>query len=305
MKISLYHTILIAACVALLVVAKFADAGTVTGDLERTSDNEGLSTTRVLVGYQENVAGWDLGVKRGEFSIDSTVGDVEFNETRFTYHRKFDRQTTVYGYVGSLNSSDWSLITGEATLAHRVNEKWYVEGNAEKNVIDSFGAVNSEVSYTGYTASADYKFTPELVGVGIYSIAQFSDDNNKRNAEGRLIYDINDVEGLSVQFHHRNVAYDFNPVEYFAPSSWTRNLFGVGYVKGFGQDQSVLFRGKLLTGPQTIESDSGKFTELKLQLDYPVAKRLSLRLVHDRILSTGAGYEYEWKWTGIHLRYHL
>jgi len=278
-------------------------AGTVTGDLERTSDNEGLSTTRVLAGYQENVAGWDLGVKLGKFSIDSTVGDVEFNETRFTYHRKFDKQTTLYGYVGALRNSDWSLTTGEVTLAHRINKQWYVEGNVEKNLIDSFGAVNAEVAYTGYTVSADYKFTPQLVGVGIYSLSQLTDDNDKRAYEGRLIYDIKDVEGLSVQYHRRNVAYDFNPVEYFGPTMWTRNLFGVGYVKGFGDD--ILLRGKLLTGPQDIEGDTGKFSELNLTLSYNISKNADIKVVHNRILSTGAGYEYEWRWTGIHFKYHL
>jgi len=296
MKITLFYAAL------LLMLSTGVQAGTVTGDLEVTGDNEGLSTTRVLVGYKEKIAGWDLGIKRGKFTIDSTVGDVEFNDTRFTYHRKFNDRTSVYGYVGSLYNSDWSLVTGEVTLAHRLDKKWYFEGNVEKNLIDSFGAVNGEVAYTGYTGSADYKFTPQLVGVGIYSISHLTDGNDKRAAEGRLIYDIEDVEGLSVQFHRRNTSYDFNPAEYFAPTIWTRNLFGVGYVTGTGQ---WLFRGKLLTGPQTIEGDSGKFTELKLHLAYDVDKRTTMKVFHERIQSTGADYEYEWKWSGVRIEYRL
>jgi len=296
MKIKLFYATL------LLMLSGGIQAGTVTGDLEVTSDNEGLSTTRVLVGYQESVAGWDLGAKLGKFSIDSTVGDVEFNETRFTYHRKFDKQTTLYGYVGALRNSDWTLTTGAVTLAHRINKQWYVEGNVEKNLIDSFGAVNAEVAYTGYTVSADYKFTPQLVGVGIYSLSHLTDDNDKRAYEGRLIYDIQDVEGLSVQYHRRNVAYDFNPAEYFAPTNWTRNLVGVGYVTGTGR---WLFRGKLLTGPQDIEGDSGKFTELKLHLNYSVDEHMTMKVFHDRIQSTGSDYEYEWRWSGIRVEYRI
>jgi len=305
MKIRYGYILFLGLALGLLLITSRATAGTVTGDLEVTSDNEGVTTHRWLAGYKEDLFGWDLGVKHGRFTIDEPSDNVTFSDTRFTFVGPLYREIKIRGYIGSLYNSDWALLTAEATAQYRLDNKWSFEANVERNIIDSFQATNTRVAFTGTTLSADYKITPELVGVGIFSYASMTDDNSKRHFEGRLIYDINTFEGLSVQYHHRNVAYDFNPVEYFAPEAWTRNLFGVGYVKGFGLNQAWLFRGKALTGPQSINSDNGTFTEIKLNLSYSVFENTDIVVFHDRITSTGSGYQYKWEYTGARVNYRF
>lgn len=302
-RISFKEWLLIAAAGIFFVYFNPAYADTVTGDLEVQSDNEGLSTQRYLLGYRDMFGDWVLGVKVGQFRVKDNSGRVNFDEVRFTWYREFDNKLSTWGYLGYLDSGTWSLPTGDLGVGYVYNERLYLEGGVTRNNFDTFQTQISRVAYTSYTGRAEYEYTYNLKFTGIATVGNTTDSNNFNAFEAHADYQLPIVQGLTLKYQHRYKGFGNNEPEYFSPSNWNRDLFGVGYKKKF--DEQWSFKGHLLTGPQSVDSESGLFTELKTYVQWKPTSRSTLKFTHDRVISEVNGYNYHWNWTGLQFLYNF
>lgn len=302
-RISFSEWLLIAVAGLFLIYFQPAYADTVTGDIEAQSDNEGLSTQRYLLGYQDLYGDWVLGVKGGQFRVKDNSGSVNFDEVRFTFYKEFNKRLFLWGYVGYLDSNTWSLTTGDIGTGYVVNEKLYVELGANRNNFDTFQTQVSRIAYTSYTGRAEYEYTYNIKLTGTYTIGDTTDGNDFYAYEGHVDYQVPLVQGLTLKYQHRYKGYDSQAPVYFSPNDWTRNLFGAGYKKAFNEKWS--FKGHLLTGPQTVDNENGQFTELKTFVQYKPGPRSTVKFTHDRVISEVSGYDYRWNWTGLQFQYNF
>lgn len=212
-----------------------------------------------------------LGFWYGRWLFDDPVGSEHFDVYRLTYESGLSAQTTLGARLLKLDGDGWSPWLGGIMLTHAPNDRWRFEGSIDRELIDSVPGIRQELTSDNFTLSADWRFAPQWTLVGALLHQSVDDGNDRNGGVLRLIYELPQIEGLTLQTRSRILRSDFDGVGYFSPPRLEEHLLLAGYSTAFLEDRWV-FSAVAGPGRQRFEDDFGNTTrndlhwvELKLR----------------------------------------
>lgn len=240
----------------LTLATSVAGAARVAVDQLYVNDSDGMWQYRLLAGSEHRVdtplTGSSAGFRAGRWRIDDSAGREDFNMLRIYYDSGDTRSWRARAGLVQLFGE------GSPTLADAIlnwsNDRWYVEGGAQRELIDTVTAVRLHNLVDTWSISADYRIASEWTAVGALYTQSISDGNHRFGQVARLVYSPERYEGLTLQGRVRHVDSDFNGIGYFSPDRLLESMLLAGYRRPLFDDNWVA-GAQAGIGRQTIDSE--------------------------------------------------
>lgn len=222
-----------------LCAAGSAGAARVAVDQLYVNDSDGMWQYRLLAGSEHRLdtllAGGSAGFRAGRWRIDDRAGREDFDMLRLYYDSGETRAWRARAGLAQLSGE------GSPTLADILlnwsGGRWYVEGGAQRELIDTVTAIRLHTLVDTWSVSADYRIAPEWTAVGALYTQSITDGNRRLGQVARLVYSPARFEGLTLQGRVRHVSSDFNGLGYFSPDRLLESMVLIGYRRPlFGDD---------------------------------------------------------------------
>ncbi len=246
-----------------------AEAARVVVDQLYVNDSDGMWQYRLLAGTEHRVevplAGSSAGFRAGRWRIDDQAGREDFDMLRLYFDSGETRSWRARAGLAQL-SGEGSPTLPDATL-NWTGGKWYVEGGAQRELIDTVTAIRLHTLVDTWSISADYRIAPEWTAIGALYTQSITDGNRRFGQVARLVYSPARYEGLTLQGRVRHVDSDFNGIGYFSPDRLLESMLLAGYRRPLLDDNWVA-GAQAGIGRQTIDSEidnSLYLTELSLR----------------------------------------
>lgn len=176
---------------------------------------------------------------------------------------RFDRQTLDGWSIesGVFQTADKSLITLDATLRQTLAPGRTIEWFANRDLIETATAIENGTYFNFAGVSADFQVNPQWTLVGLAGYQQFSDDNQRRHARGRLIFQPWLDTGLTAQLRYRYFDSSLDNVggAYFNPTRYQETMLALGWRKRIGNWRHAATAG---IGQQVIGANAATTTHL-------------------------------------------
>ncbi len=195
-------------------------AGRIFSEVNRTYDSDNASSFELIAGYRQTPESF----KNSEFEMAG--GERTYIEPgereRFSVGRlqlSSDPNQSWKMKVGTdfLNGNRWSPILPSAVFNSQLNDSWYVELSAGRQVVDSVSAIQHRLHLDSYVSSADYRVNNSWTVVGAVIYQRFSDGNRKQGGIGRIIFSPQQLPNFNLQLRGRLVQADQDSPDYFSP----------------------------------------------------------------------------------------
>ncbi len=250
------------------------------GMLATSRDSEGFSSRRLSV---EAVTGFrHLDGKTGlrytdhQFWRDGWRRSGE--QLRFVTHQ-IDRRTADGWLVeaGVFRQSVHELVTLDASYRKTPIPGTTIEGFASRDFVETRNALELGTHFNFAGVAVDHQLTPRLTVVGLLAHQAFSDDNQRRHARARLIYQPWPELGLTLQLRYRTFDSSKEDVAraYFNPKRYEETLAAVSWRQRSGDWRTALTAG---LGVQRIDQADSSGTRLLEGLAEKQVATYALRL---------------------------
>ena len=198
--------------------------------------------------------------------------------SQINYINKSINQKDYIGYtanIGIKNLGQHNLITSDINYGIKLTETTTSEIFFNRDYVETVNSLNAGIYYNYYGASIQQDFLNRFTFVGLLAQHQFSDDNTRTHARGRLIYNIFPEYGINLQLRHRRFTNSDDPKgNYFNPDQYFENMLSVGYRKRI---QGWMFSSLLGLGKQKINGDEMTDTRLiEAEVTSPLVNRFYL-----------------------------
>lgn len=278
--------LLCTAAAALVLSAPAATAAGMAagGSLLFSKDSEGFSSRRLsaeaVTGFRHLDAKTGLRYTDYQFSRDGWRRSGE--QLRFVTHQ-IDRKTADGWLVeaGVFRQSVHELVTLDASYRKTIRPGTTVEGFANRDFVETRNALELGTHFHFAGIAVDHQLTPQLTLVGLLGHQGFSDNNQRRHARGRIIYQPWHELGLTLQLRYRYFDSSKDDVSraYFNPQRYDETLAAVSWRHRAGDWRTALTGG---VGVQRIDQDPASGTRL--------LEALAERQVDGYALRLRAGY---------------
>lgn len=257
---------------------------------DSTTFNDDFSNSRrISVSLGREYAGYLIytgasAIVAKDSKSDSRQGWIFGANKKYSKSLRMKSKVSIYENIG---------ILGQLTLFGDIsdNQSYYLQ--CQKNIVDNYASINSEISYKGCNISYEMKID-DLGIVGDYAKYNFSDGNEKDIKQAKIYYDVNDR--LRFSGTRKETRNDLDSPFYFSPSDWQETYASV---------EVTAFRSKDMTHKVDIgygEENIDGFDRTPVRLGYTGffdINEFSMRLrLESRINSN-----YTFFWSGIDLTY--
>lgn len=234
------------------------------GNLFFSKDSEGFSSRRLsaetVTGFRHLDAKTGLRYTDHQFSREGWYRSGE--QLRFVAHR-IDRRTADGWLVeaGVFRQSVHELVTLDSSYRKTLRPGTTIEGFASRDFVETRTALDLGTHFHFAGVAVDHQLTPQLTVVGLLGHQGFSDDNQRRHARARLIYQPWQDLGLTLQLRYRHFDSSKEDVggAYFNPKRYDETLAAVSWRQRAGDWRTALTAG---LGVQHINQDQGTGTRL-------------------------------------------
>ena len=271
-----------------------------------STDNEDFNTRRAGVDFFPSVQGQDAATgvryRHHEFSQNgwSRSGD------QVALVAKGPLAAGVRAWqaeAGAMTQGRHTLLTMDGSYVLPIAQGTSAEFFINRDFVETRAALEEGIHLTFVGASLEHQLHPKLTLIGTAGYQRFSDDNERKHARFRAIFQPSLDLGLTFQYRHRY--YDSTPNEtrraYFNPERYQENMLLAGWrYRSSGWVASVLAGA----GVQSIaDSPRGPSRLLELGLDSPLNGKqlLALRAGYLRTAAFGGpDYQYQYiqaNWT--------
>lgn len=169
--------------------------------------------------------------------------------------RKIDRRTAA-GFTGRLavtTNTDKPAWHGEATWNIRLTETTGVELIANRDAVETVGALQEGIISNFLGVSVDHALTERLTLIAMPTYRRFTDGNAERGGRGWLTYNLFPEQGIGVELKGRfyNGDGDSNGL-YFSPERYERYEAGLRLRRAFGNWRVI---GNVAFGEERIDRE--------------------------------------------------
>lgn len=250
------------------------------GSLFYSNDSEGFSSRRLsaeaVTGFRHLDGKTGLRYTDHQFSRDGWRRSGE--QLRFVTHH-IDRKTADGWLVeaGVFRQSVHELVTLDSSYRKTLRPGTTVEGFLTRDFVETRNALDLGTHFNFAGVAVDQQITPQLTAVGLLAHQGFSDDNQRRHARARLIYQPWQNRGLTLQLRYRTFDSSKEDVEraYFNPKRYDETLAAVSWRQRTGDWRTALTAG---LGVQRINRADPSGTRLLEGLAEKQVAGYSLRL---------------------------
>ncbi len=234
------------------------------GSLYYSNDSEGFSSRRLsaeaATGFRHLDGKTGLRYTDHQFSRDGWRRSGE--QLRFVTHQ-IDRKTADGWLVeaGVFRQSVHELVTLDASYRKTLRPGTTVEGFLSRDFVETRNALELGTHFNFAGVAVDQQLTPQLTVVGLLAHQGFSDDNQRRHARARLIYQPWKDLGLTLQLRYRYFDSSKEDVAraYFNPKRYDETLAAVSWRQRAGDWRTALTAG---LGQQRVNQDDPSGTRL-------------------------------------------
>ena len=218
------------------------------GGYYASDDSERFSSRRTIV---DGMAGYShlenrTGVRYVDYAFSQDGWHRRGEQLRFVANR-IDRRTADGWNIeaGVFRQSSHELATLDASYRKTLSSGTALEAFASRDFVETRNALDNGVHFNFAGASADLPLNPKLTLVGMLGLQDFSDDNQRRHARTRLIYQPVPDLGLTLQLRYRY--YDNSrtggPRYYFNPDRYQEGMLAAGMRQRIGHWRTALTAG--------------------------------------------------------------
>lgn len=234
------------------------------GSLYFSNDSEGFSSRRLraeaATGFRHLDGKTGLRYTDHQFSRDGWRRSGE--QLRFVTHQ-IDRKTAD-GWLleaGVFRQSVHELVTLDSSYRQTLRPGTTVEGFISRDFVETRNALELDTHFNFAGVAVDQQLTPQLTVVGLLGHQGFSDDNQRRHARARLIYQPWEDLGLTLQLRYRYFDSSKEDVAraYFNPKRYDETLAAVSWRQRAGDWRTALTAG---LGVQRVNQDDPSGTRL-------------------------------------------
>jgi hypothetical protein len=237
-----------------------------------SDDNEGFRTRRygaeLFPAQKDDGNSLGLRYRHHEFSQN----DWSRNGEQLAVAGKGPLQNGVrawQGEAGLMRQGGHDLLTLDGSYNIALSKDANAELFINRDFVETRAALDQGVHFTFVGGSLEYRLHPKLTAVAVAGYQDFSDDNQRKHARLRLIYQPDLDLGLTLQYRYRY--YDSSPNEtrraYFNPERYRENMLLAGWRKRYEGWVGAVLAG---AGIQSISgTPDGPSRLLELALDSP------------------------------------
>lgn len=265
-----------------------------------SDDNEGFRTRRVGMDLfpAQNDAANSVGLRyrHHEFSQN----DWSRNGEQLAIAGKGPMEGYVrawQGEAGAMTQGRHTLLTLDGSYTLPISKDATAEVFINRDFVETSAALDRGIHFTFVGGSLEYRLHPKLTMVAVAGYQDFSDDNQRKHARLRVIYQPDLDLGLTFQYRYRY--YSSSPNEerraYFNPERYQENMLLTGWRKRYQGWVGAILAG---IGTQSIaDTPNGPSRLLELSLDSP-AKGSQVFGVRAGYLRTAAfgGPDYRYRY---------
>ena len=265
-----------------------------------STDNEHFNTRRAGVDFFPSVQGQDaatgLRYRHHEFSQDgwSRSGEQLVLSARGALVagvRAWQLET------GPMSQGGHTLMTADGTYLLPIAKGTSAEFFINRDFVETRTALDRGTHFTFVGGSLEHQPHPKVTLIGTLGYQDFSDDNHRKHARFRAVFQPDLDLGLTFQYRFRY--YDSTPNEtrrgYFNPERYQENMLLAGWRYRYSGWVGSLLAG---AGTQSIaETPSGPSRLLEFGLSSPLAGQqlLAMRAGYLRTASFG-GPDYQYRY---------
>lgn len=252
--------------VATLAIAGAASAEPLAagGGYYASDDSEGFKSRRTIVDGMANYAHLEnrTGVRYVDYTFSQNGWQRGGEQLRFVANRIDRRTADGWNFeAGVFRQASHELGTLDASYRKTLPSGTALEAFASRDFVETRNALDNGVHFNFAGASADLPLTQKLTMVGMFGLQSFSDNNDRRHARARLIYQPLPDLGLTLQARYRY--YDNSRTGgvnyYFNPERYQEGMLALGLRQRIGHWRTALTAG---IGQQQITNDSWSETRL-------------------------------------------
>lgn len=199
--------------------------------------------------------------------------------------------------AGAMSQGGHTLLTADGSYLLPIAKGTSAEFFINRDFVETRTALDRGIHFTFVGGSLEHQPHPKVTLIGTLGYQDFSDDNHRRHARFRAVFQPNLDLGLTFQYRFRH--YDSTPNEtrrgYFNPERYQENMLLAGWRYRYSGWVGSVLAG---AGTQSIaETPSGPSRLLELGLSSPLAgqQRLDLRAGYLRTASFG-GPDYQYRY---------
>jgi hypothetical protein len=271
-----------------------------------STDNENFSTRRVGAEFFPSVRGQDAATgvryRHHEFSQDNWSRSGE--QVSFVA-----RGPLVVGVrawqaeAGLMTEGGHTLLTMDGSYVLPIAQGTSAEFFINRDFVETRAALDQGINFTFVGGSLEYQVHPKVTLIGTAGYQRFSDDNERKHARFKAVFQPDLDLGLTFQYRYRY--YNSSPNEtrraYFNPERYQENMLLAGWrYRSSGWVTSVLAGA----GSQTVaDTPRGPSRLFEVGIDSPLKERqvLALRAGYMRTAAFGGpDYRYQYvqaNWT--------
>ncbi len=234
------------------------------GGYYASDDSEGFRSRRTIV---DGMAGYSslenrTGVRYVDYAFSQDSWSRRGEQLRFVANRIDRRTADGWNFeAGVFRQAAHELAMLDASYRKTLPSGIAFETFASRDFVETRNALDNGVHFNFAGASADLPLSQKLTMVGMFGLQSFSDNNDRRHARARLIFQPLPDLGLTLQARYRY--YDNSrtggPNYYFNPERYQEGMLALGLRQRFGHWRTALTAG---IGQQQVVNDPWSETRL-------------------------------------------